>query len=62
MNYDLDALIRRQLYLQRYAAGYTNDILKLLKSGDKETINLIRDFFDDGDDKVTFTKRLDNAG
>lgn len=22
----------------------------------------IRDFFDDGDDKVTFTKRLDNAG
>lgn len=51
MAYDLDAIIRRQLYLQRYANGYANSIVDLLKSGDKKTINLIRNFFDDASEK-----------
>lgn len=51
MSYDLDAIIRRQLYLQRYANGYASDILKLVKSDDRELINLIRDFFDEANQK-----------
>jgi SPP1 gp7 family putative phage head morphogenesis protein len=51
MAYDLDAIIRRQLYLQRYATGYGSDILDLLSSGDKKIISAIRDFFDGASEK-----------
>lgn len=47
MAYDLDAIIRRQLYLQRYANRYALEILDLVKSDDKKIVSIIREFFDE---------------
>lgn len=47
----IDALLRRQHYLQRYATGLTNKLVELLRSDDKALIAAIRSFFDNATDK-----------
>lgn len=44
---DIDAIILRQLYLDRYGYGYASDMTNAVKIIDIRVVNLIRDFFSD---------------
>ena len=48
---DIDAIIRRQSDIIKYSQGYSNDIVKASVVGDRQLVNLIRDFQDDASER-----------